>query len=181
MSRSSYSDDFGEDFPGQLELYRANVERSMRGKAGQARLRELREALLALSVQELHDGIFAAGTADKPAVCALGAWALHQAGGDPAKAAPFAGPSPDEDEATADALGAHGWPRLVVLDTIFQNDHDYYVYETFEGPPTRWQTYDWPMRRGRPETPAERYTRVLAWVESQIVEPPAERRTQRRA
>lgn len=37
MSRSSYSDDFGEDFPNQLELYRANVARSMRGRAGQER------------------------------------------------------------------------------------------------------------------------------------------------
>lgn len=175
MSRSSYSDDFGEDFPGQLELFRANVERSMRGKAGQARLRELREALLALPVKALHDGIFAEGTRERPVVCALGAWALQQVGGDPAKAAPLAGPSPEEDEATAGALGAHGWPRLVVLDTIFKNDDTRYVYETFEGPPQRWHTYDWPMRRGRRETPAERYTRVLAWVESQIVEP-AQRR-----
>ena len=152
MSRSSYTDDYGEDYPGQLELYRANVERSMRGKAGQARLRELRDALLALPVKELHDGIFAAGTPEKPAVCALGAWALKRAGGDPAKAAEMAGPSPEEDTETAAALAAHGWPRLVVMDTIFMNDDV-----------------------GRHETPAERYARVLAWVESQIIEP-AQRR-----
>lgn len=149
MSRSSYSDDFGDEYPGQLELYRANVKRSMRGRAGQARLRELRDALLALPVKELHDGIFVAGTREQPQVCALGAWALHQAGGDPFAAGAMLGRAgADADDLdTAKALSSYSWPELVVRDTIWQNDRDSYF---------------------RPETPAERYTRVLAWVEAHI-------------
>ncbi len=40
MSRSCYSDDYGDEFPGQLALFRANVDRSIASKAGQARLRD---------------------------------------------------------------------------------------------------------------------------------------------
>lgn len=149
MSRSSYSDDFGEDFPNQLELYRANVARSMRGRAGQARLRELRDALLALPVKELHESVFARGTAEHPQVCALGAWALRRAGGDPVSAAALV-PSDADDGDTAHELAPLGWPDLVVRDIIYENDLGGY--------------------RNALETPAERYTRVLAWVESQIVE-----------
>ena len=73
MSRSCYSDDYGDEFPGQVDLFRANVRRSMRSKAGQARLVELRDALLALPVKELEAETFAAGTRETPKVCALGA------------------------------------------------------------------------------------------------------------
>jgi hypothetical protein len=51
MSRINYSED--EDYPGQFELFRANVRRSVRSKAGQAALRDLREALLALPNKRL--------------------------------------------------------------------------------------------------------------------------------
>jgi hypothetical protein len=51
MSRINYSED--EDYPGQFNLFRANVRRSIRGKAGQAALRDLREALLALPNKRL--------------------------------------------------------------------------------------------------------------------------------
>ena len=147
MSRSNYSDDFGDDFPGQMEFYRANVRRSIASKAGQARLRELRDALRALPVKALEAGIFAAGGREAPMVCALGAWALDRAGGDPFKAAAAVPYGADDDE-TAVALEPSGWPRLVVLETVWVNDEGSY----------------------RAETPEQRYVRVLAWVESQIVE-----------
>jgi hypothetical protein len=167
MSRSCYSDDYGGDFPGQLELYRANVTRSMRSKAGQARLRELRDALLALPVKELHAVTFADGTPEQPRVCALGAWALAQSGGDPAKAQAMV-PRDANDEDTYEALRAKGWPKLVVYDAIFYNDETRYVYETAHGPRQRREQHYGPLQNYRMETPAERYTRILAWVEEQL-------------
>lgn len=146
MSRSCYSDEFGDEFPGQLELYRANVARSIRSKAGQARLRELRDALLALPVKALEANTFADGTRDAPNVCALGAWALKKCDGDP-QAAKQMVPREADDWDTFNAIKAHGWPRLVVLEAIYQNDEATY----------------------RVVTPEQRYAHVLAWVESQIV------------
>jgi hypothetical protein len=176
MSRSCYSDDYGDDFPGQMELYRANVERSLRGYFGQQRLKELRDALLALPVKELHEDTFAAGSNEAPRVCALGAWALAKCG-DVEKARELIGLAED-DEDTADVLKSHGWPRLVVMDAIYMNDDYRPVHEYFEGPSQSPYAY-YGGYRGvlytRQETPAERYERVLAWVERQIAPPRATR------
>lgn len=148
MSRSSYSDDFGEDYPNQLELYRANVERSIRSKAGQARLRELRVALEALSVKALEAETFAAGTQEQPRVCALGAWALHKCGGDIEKARAMV-PSDADDFETFDRLQPHGWPKLVVFEAIYMND---------EG---SWNV----------QTPEQRYAYIMRWLDENIASP----------
>lgn len=147
MSRSCYSDDFGDEFPGQIHLFRANVERSLRSAHGQARLRELRDALLAMPVKELHADIF---VADDRQACALGAWALARTQGDVGAArAMVANPHADlEDTDIAKELALYHWPRLVVLETVYQND---------EG--AGW----------RAEDPTRRYQRMLEWVEAQLV------------
>ena len=51
MSRSGYSDDYEG-----LGLYRQTVENALRGKRGQAFLRELLEALDALDEKKLIEG-----------------------------------------------------------------------------------------------------------------------------
>jgi hypothetical protein len=136
---------------------------SLRSKAGQARLRELRDALLALPVKELHAETFADGTNEAPQVCALGAWAWWKKQGDIAAAREMV-PADADDAETFDALAPMGWPKLVVFDAIYWNDETRYVYETFEGP-SRWPTFSHDgVRYGREETPAERYARVLEWV-----------------
>lgn len=178
MSRSSYTDDYGDDFPGQLGLFRANVRRSIRSKRGQARLRELRDALLAMPVKELDADVFVEGEAPNPAVCALGQWALTKAGGDVEAAQQMAGVYPESDEDTAAALAEHGWPRLVVLETIYENDdtrgRDIEVY----GPsmsPWHYGHFWRGVRYFIPETPAERHARMLAWVEQRLASnPPTE-------
>lgn len=147
MSRSCYVDDYGDDFPGQLDLFRANVQRSIWSRAGQARLRELRDALSALPVKELAADLFAAGSDASPEVCGLGAWAWWKSQGDIAAARAMV-PSDADDHDTCDALKSRGWPRLVVLEAVYMND-------------------DGGLSRG--ETPANRYARVLAWVESQLL------------
>ena len=72
MSRSGYSDD-SDDFDDENNagaLYRANVERTIHGKRGQAFLREMAAALDAMPVKELiaHEFISETGC-----VCAMGA------------------------------------------------------------------------------------------------------------
>ena len=71
MSRSNYSDDCEN-----LDLWRGNVERAIAGKRGQALLRELEAALVALPVKELCANEMANPTDDT--VCALGAVALKR-------------------------------------------------------------------------------------------------------
>jgi hypothetical protein len=56
MSRSGYCDDYGDDDPLALGRYRAQVNSAIRGKRGQALLRELLAALDAMPVKELVAG-----------------------------------------------------------------------------------------------------------------------------
>ena len=76
MSRSGYSEDYGDDFPGQLGLYRANVKRSINSQKGQARLRELRGVLEAMPVKTRAAGVFRRGAEACAAAGAAGAAAI---------------------------------------------------------------------------------------------------------
>lgn len=68
MSRSGYSDDYGDDDPLALGRYRAQVNSAIRGKRGQALLRELLAALDAMPDKRLVAGELEAGGQ----FCALG-------------------------------------------------------------------------------------------------------------
>ncbi len=70
MSRSGYTDEADN-----IGLYRANVARSVRGKRGQALLRELLDALDAMPKKELHQGSFATPDGE---FCALGVVAKNR-------------------------------------------------------------------------------------------------------
>jgi hypothetical protein len=161
MSRSCYSEDYGDEYPGQLDLFRANVQRSIRGKQGQARLRELRDALLSMPVKALYDDLWRSGDQ----VCALGAWA--------ARFSPSVAVSNDaDDHDIATALGDVGWPRLVVLEAVYLNDDREFEYVKAEGPP-RWadstgRCYGYPEDVRMSITPERRYTKVLEWATNQI-------------
>lgn len=56
MSRSGYSDDYGDDDPLALGRYRAQVGSAIRGKRGQTLLRELLAALEAMPDKQLVAG-----------------------------------------------------------------------------------------------------------------------------
>lgn len=70
MSRSGYTDDCEH-----LDLYRATVERSLKGRRGQAFLRELAEALDAMPEKVLIAGELVDETGD---CCAIGAVCLSR-------------------------------------------------------------------------------------------------------
>jgi hypothetical protein len=69
MSRSGYSEDWGEDFNNQLELYRNSVDLALSGRRGQKFLKDLLAALDSMPQKRLIRYEFEkAGE-----VCALGA------------------------------------------------------------------------------------------------------------
>lgn len=72
MSRSGYSDDCDG---AELALWRGAVESAIRGRRGQAFLREMLEALDALPARRLISGEFVDGRGEH---CALGAVALKR-------------------------------------------------------------------------------------------------------
>ncbi len=121
MSRSNYSDD-GEN----VGLWRANVERTMQGKRGQAFLREMGDALDAMPVKELiaHDFIDESGC-----VCAMGAVA-H------ARKLDVDNLDPYEPDDVAEALGISS---MLAQEIAYQNDEHMSMIGAAETPAQRWE------------------------------------------
>jgi hypothetical protein len=71
MSRSGYSDDLSAR---ELALYRGNVDRAIRGRRGQALLRDIAAYMDAMPVKRLEAGVLVSETG----CCALGAAALYR-------------------------------------------------------------------------------------------------------
>lgn len=109
--RISYSED--EDFPGQFELWQGNCERSLRGKAGQEELRELRTALLAMPEKRL---IADALEDEEGGICAIAAYGKHK-GIDLSKF--------DVDYETDEVGIAAGMPKLVAWKVVEMNDVEF--------------------------------------------------------
>lgn len=155
MGRIGYSDE--EDYPGQFGLWQGNCQRSINGKAGQAILRELQAALLALPSKRLIANSLVDTHGE---VCAIGALANAR------------GAVTDEmigyAEYDMEAVGVQlGMPRLVAWKVVEMND----IYLNgsdlvfLEGP------YRWPAERPYlyvEITPEQRYERMLIWVQGQI-------------
>jgi hypothetical protein len=129
MGRSGYSDDCEN-----VGLWRGAVERAIRGKRGQAFLREMLIALDAMPVKELVSDKL---VQDSEHVCGLGAVAWAR-GLDVSKLDPY------DSEAVGDTFGI---ARALACEIAFEND---------EG----WRAN---------ETPAERWFRMLAWVDGNII------------
>jgi hypothetical protein len=169
--RIGYSED--EDYPGQFELWQANCRRSLQGKAGQAALRELEAALLAMPEKRLIANKMIDADGD---VCAIGALAKHK-GRDliaetKAQLADIGIDRFDDDEIDGDGemeeIGMElGMPRLVAWKVVCKNDVEIDGhYETLPGP-ARWHG-DRPQMYV-PVTPEVRYQKMLAWVQRQIL------------
>jgi hypothetical protein len=108
MSRRGISDE--EEYPGQFGLWEGNCRRSIKGKAGQAALRELEAALLALPEKRLIVGELENAAGE---VCALGALKRYK-GVEEVKADP---------EWEMEEVGVElGMPRLVAWQVVYVND-----------------------------------------------------------
>lgn len=118
MSRSGYSDDC--EF---LNLYRATVERAIRGKRGQAMFIALRDALDAMPEKKLITDDLIAPTGE---VCALGALAQ-------AKQIPVEDVDPEDQDRVAKLFNI---APCLAAEIVYENDERHYNDET---PEARWQ------------------------------------------
>jgi hypothetical protein len=149
-----FSDDYDWDF-GRYMLWEQAVTNAMSGRRGQAALRDLEEALVALPEKRLVDTLCKDGE-----VCAISALVVHkrvQAGEDRATVIAelerMVDPEGDPDAADITAcLGArHGNMAYSMAWTIAQwNDEDCFAY-----------------------TPEQRYEWVLKWVRDAQIPVPA--------
>lgn len=153
--RIGYSDE--EDYPGQFGLWQGNCQRSLKGKAGQAALRELEAALLALPSKRLIAGEFEDADGE---VCSIAALAKHR-GIDSGQIE--ANPEYDMEQVGVEL----GMPRLVAWKVVEMNDLHFNGKDLLfaEGP------YRWPGEQPYAYievTPEQRYERMLAWVREQL-------------
>jgi hypothetical protein len=139
MSRSGYSDDCDG---WQLIMWRGAVASAIRGKKGQAFLREMAAALDALPGRALIANSFQAGAG----VCALGSVCASR--GIEAPKLPDNEYWDDYDHGAREfAKRALGIPNALAAEVMFLNDDGWYE-----------------------ETPEQRWTRMRAWVAKQIKE-----------
>jgi hypothetical protein len=154
MSRIEYGE--ADDTASFLRCcaFSANTERHLNGKKGQAALKELEAALLALPEKRLESSRFVVvdGEKSEGSVCALGALAL--------KRLMDTGLSRKEAMKKLDESGpreTHGWEG--VQETAkFLNVKDNFA----------WEVIEQNDECGGP-TCEERYERVLEWVQKRIV------------
>lgn len=134
MNRSGYSDEFGDEFSNQIELYRASVERALAGKRGQKFLKDLLSVLDAMPDKRLvpyaleHNG----------EVCALGAIAR-------AKEIPVPkGELEDESIDVGSLAHSLGISACMAKEIMFENDKGcIYGVETPERRFTRMYAWVW--------------------------------------
>jgi hypothetical protein len=116
MSRSGYSDDGG------TELYRANIDRALKGKRGQDFLKELVKALDALPNKRLIAG----DLSREGEVCAIGALGLY-------KNIDIVDIDPEDPQRVAKMFNVS---ESMAREVVFENDEATYTIET---PEARWQ------------------------------------------
>lgn len=160
MSRTEWDDDGGDYDYNIYGLQIGWALRALKGKKGQAALKELEAALLALPEKRL----IAENFCKEGQVCVLGALALKRRldvgmsdGVARKDIQQTYGLDPDPEEAISRARKDLGLSRMFAIEVMEQNDKT---------------TGKWIKEEGRyaPFTPQERYEHVLAWVRMQMKE-----------
>ncbi|WP_323142770.1 hypothetical protein [Massilia phyllosphaerae] len=158
MSRSGYCEDYGDDDPLALGRYRAQVMSAIRGKRGQALLRELLAALDAMPDKQLVAGELEADGH----FCALGV--VGQARGlDLASI----------DTYDVEALG----PKFNIAEQLAReimwvndehvSDHRWEWVEIC-GPMRRWESHEQQVQVPKEQAGAQRWQAVRDWVAMHI-------------
>src|ERR1700719_82003 len=111
MGRSGYVDEWDGDTPNASELWRANVDRMLKGAKGQKFLRELLAALDALPVKRL----IAEDLERDGEVCTIGAVGKY-------RRIDMSKLDPEEPEQIADAFGIK---PMLVQEIEYINDDDF--------------------------------------------------------
>lgn len=150
MSRSGYIEDAEDNWA--IIKWRGAVASAIRGRRGQAFLREMLASMDAMPKKRL----IVEELVKEGEVCALGVVAV-------ARKMDVSAVDPEDHEAVAAAFGI---THAMTCEVMYENDEvrDRIVEEA-HGPPNRWgnrPTY-W-----RNETPEERFARMRAWVVSKL-------------
>jgi len=141
MSRSGYSDDLGWS---ELNLYRANVDRALAGRRGQAFLREMLAAMDALPEKRLIAYYFHVKPED------VKEWGPKECG--------------------VCAIATVGLARGLDMSDLRPETEPYWVAKRFgiAKPMAAEIEYINDEANPSPETPEERFRRVRNWVVAQI-------------
>ena len=139
--RIGYSED--EDRPGQFALWHANCDRQIASKKGQAAMRELEAALIAMPNKRL----IKEGVACEGELCTVGVLVVAIKVRKGADQDVLISELEDVDEDTDDWAEREGVPRLVAWKLVELND----------------------ILGNASETPEHRYERVLDYVRSEII------------
>lgn len=146
MSRSGYDDDCDG---WSLIRWRGAVKSAMRGSRGQIFFRDLAAALDAMPVKRLIAHELQTADGEFCTIGVLGA----------ARGLDMLKLDPDWSEKVAEEFGI---ANALAKEIVFEND---------EGSP--WYGYDGATGQRIRETPEQRWGRMRAWVESNIVKEPA--------
>ncbi len=162
MSRSGYTDDFGDEDPLAMGRYRQAVKRAIEGKRGQAMLRELLAALDAMPEKWLAAESLV--TADG-AFCTLGVLGKT-------RGIDIATLDPDDPDQVAKAFGI---AESMAREIVYENDEGVDDYEWVEmvGPPRRH--YSHPRVRVDVDRVGEkRWKHMRKWVVEHLTPPPSD-------
>lgn len=151
MSRSGYSDDFGDDDPLALGRWRAAVNSAINGKRGQAFLREFIADLDAMPVKRLIAESFADNATGE--VCSLGAVFAARGLEQP----PYDPDGYEEWEVGEDAAKRLQIAGALAHEIIYMNDEGSIGHYEETGDPIK-------PRRYVPETPEQRWDRMRRWA-----------------
>lgn len=173
MSRSGYSDSYGDDDPLALGRWRQAVQRALDGKRGQAFLRDLLETLDAMPDKRLYSGSFA--TADGE-FCTLGAHAAR-------KGVRVDDLGDAEDGCETEVVGKRfGIAPAMAAEIMYLND-EYIVNEwrwvecELYGPVRPYYPdhgrHTVSVRVHNDDHPAARWRNMRAWVVESLSAPPA--------
>jgi hypothetical protein len=173
LSRSGYSDDYGDDDPLALGRWRAAVRSATHGRPGQAFLRELLAALDALPHKRLVANVLQEGEWDDSGehivpvkdgdVCAFGAVGRARGIEMPARL----DLDDDDDDMAHEVQCLFGTTDALSREIMHHND-DGGIGRRVPIPNVLESRGDWFGYTYIPETPEQRFERMRKWVVAQI-------------
>lgn len=162
MSRSGYTDDYGADDQWGLIRWRGAVNSAIKGKRGQAFLRELAAAMDAMPVKELVANEFQA----EGQFCTLGVVGA-------ARGVDLSKLDPDDCDVRVDVAKALGIAEAMAAEVMYENDDDYDDWHWIEvevcGPMQLYERHKRTVRVDVADAAGRRWRRMRAWVEKHIV------------
>lgn len=161
MSRSGYTDDYGDDDPLAMGRWRGAVNSAIRGKRGQQTLREILAALDAMPVKALAAESL---VTEEGEFCTLGVLGVQ-------RGIALDKLDPEDPEGVAEAFGI---APAMVREIVYMNDEFIGEWEwvEVEGPPNRFYGQNLPTASVHIKDSAERrWNYMRKWVADHLKTP----------